>query len=286
MNSTITMHLKTTLLFLLMGLVTLSCARKDLIKPGDSLPVAFGKAKNLFEKGSYNEAAEAFETVIQTGRGTEYARDGQFFLAESYYEAGRYLLAASEYERFRTLYPQAPRREEVDFKEAYCYYQLSPRFKLSQRYTRTAIEKFQLFNSRYPNSDRVQESAEYITELRSKLARKLYNSAELYMRTDQYQAAIVYYDLTIDRYPESEWAERALVDEINAYVVYADRSVASRQEERYQKAIEAYETFLQLFPDSELRSRAEEYVDRARVGLANIDAPTDSANVTASQSNR
>lgn len=280
------MQLKSILLFLLAGLLTISCARKDLIKPGDSLPVAYGKAKNLFDRGSYTEAAEAFETVIQTGRGTEYARDGQYYLAESYYNAGRYLLAASEYERFRTLYPQSQRREEVDFKEAYCYYELSPRFKLSQRYTHTAIEKFQLFNSRYPNSQRVQESAEYITELRSKLARKLYNSAELYMRTDQYEAAIVYYDLTIDRYPESRWAERALVDEINAYVEYADRSVTSMQEERYQKAVEAYEKYLQLFPDSELRSEAEDYVDKARVALANLDTQSDTAGVTASQENR
>lgn len=286
MNTRISMQLKTGLLFLIMGLLTMSCARKDLIKPGDSLPVAFGKAKNLFDKGSYTESAEAFETVIQTGRGTEYARDGQYYLAESYYEAGRYLLAASEYERFRTLYPQSPRRDEVDFKEAYCYYQLSPRFKLSQKYTHTAIEKFQLFNSRYPDSERVQEAAEYITELRSKLARKLYNAAELYMRTDQYEAAIVYYDLTIDRYPESEWAERSLVDEINAYVIYADRSVATRQRERYQKAVEAYEKYLQLFPDSEYRSRAESYVDKARLALANLDAQADSGNVTASQSNR
>lgn len=286
MNTQLFRHLKTVILLLLIGSVTVTCARKDLIKPGDSLPVAFGKAKNLFDNGSFREAAQAFETVIQTGRGTEYARDGQYYLAESYYEDERYLLAASEYERFRTLYPQSPRREEVDFKEASCYYQLSPRYKLSQRYTRTAIEKFQLFNSRYPNSERIQQSSEYISELRSKLARKNYNAAELYMRTDQYEAAIVYYDLTIDQYPETEWAERALVDEINAYVVYADRSVTSMQRERYQKAVEAYEKYLQLFPNSEYRSRAEDYVDEARVALADLGSPADTGSVTVSQNNR
>ncbi|MGK7370554.1 MAG: outer membrane protein assembly factor BamD, partial [Candidatus Halalkalibacterium sp. M3_1C_030] len=216
---------KTGILLLLIALVGITCARKDLIKPGDTLPQAFGKAKNLYDNGKYGDAVEALETVIRIGRGTEYAKDAQFLLAESYFKDERYLLAASEYERFQTLYPNSPRREEVDFKNAYCYYELSPRFKLSQQYTRTAIEKFRLFNSRYPDSERVQESAEYITEMRSKLARKLYNAADLYMRTDRYEAAIIYYDLTIDRYPESEWAERALVNEINAYVIYADNSV-------------------------------------------------------------
>lgn len=286
MNNHILVHFKTAILLLLIGLTAVTCARKDLIKPGDTLPQAFGKAKNLYENGKYSEAAQAFETVIRIGRGTEYARDAQFYLAESYYEDGRYLLAASEYERFRTLYPQSPRREEADFKEAYCYYELSPRFKLSQKYTNTAIEKFRLFNSRYPDSDRIQQSSEYITELRSKLARKLYNSADLYMRTDQYEAAIIYYDLTIDRYPESKWAERALVNEINAYVMYADRSVRSKQRERYEKAIASYEKYLQLFPDSEYRSQAENYVDDARIALADLGSPADSSTASASQSNR
>lgn len=280
------MRLRTSMMLLLIGVVGLSCARKDLIKPGDSLPQAYGKAKNLFDKGDYSESAEAFETVIRIGRGTDYARDAQFYLAEAYFEDERYLLAASEYERYRTLYPRSPRREEVDFKEAYSFYELSPRFKLSQQYTNSAIEKFQLFNSRYPDSERVQESSEYITELRSKLARKLYNSADLYMRTDQFQAAIIYYDLTIDRYPESKWAERALVNEINAYVIYADRSVSSKQRERYELAVSSYEKYLQLFPDSEFRSEAEKYVDDARAALADLGSPDTNSTVTASQSNR
>lgn len=279
-------RIKSGILLLLIALVGITCARKDLIKPGDTLPQAFGKAKNLFDKGEYGDAVQAFETVIRIGRGTEYAKDAQFLLAESYFNDERYLLAASEYERFQTMYPNSPRREEVDFKNAYCYYELSPRFKLSQQYTNTAIEKFRLFNSRYPDSDRVQEAAEYITEMRSKLARKLYNAADLYMRTDRYEAAIIYYDLTIDRYPETEWAERALVNEINAYVIYADNSVSSKQRERYTKAVDSYEKFLQLFPESDLRSRAENYVDEARVALAELGPATDDSNVTASKDSR
>lgn len=285
MNTLISTRLKTGILLLLIALVGITCARKDLIKPGDTLPQAFGKAKNLYDNGKYSDAVNAFETVIRIGRGTEYAQDAQFLLAESYFEDGRYLLAASEYERFQTLYPNSPRREEVDFKNAFCYYKLSPRYKLSQQHTHTAIEKFRLFNSRYPNSDRVQEAAEYISELRSKLARKLYNAADLYMRTDQYEAAIIYFDLTIDRYPETEWAAQALVDEINAYVIYADNSITSKQRERYTKAVESYEKFLQLFPESDLRSKAEDYVDDARTALAELGPSSDESTVTASKDN-
>ena len=266
-TSTLTYKLSCLLLLIF---VFASCKNDALIKRGDSLEVAFDKAMAFYEKEDYSNSAEAFETVVQIARGTEYGQDAQFYLAESYYHNERYLLAASEYERFISLFPRAERRQEVQFKEAHCYYQLSPRYKLDQKYTQKAIEKFQLYTSRFPNSERSDEVGKYISEMRSKLAKKLYHSANMYMRTDRYEAAVIYYDLTIDKYPETQWAQRALVDEIKTYNTYASRSVLARQKERYQKAIETYETFIQLFPNGEYREQAEELVDEARSQIADL----------------
>lgn len=260
----------TAVLSLISILLLAGCGKKELIRPGDSLDTAYEKALNQYEKENYREAIDAFETVLQIGRGTAYAENAQYYLAESYFQKKDYLLAASEYERFSSLYPRSERREEVDFKEAFCYYKLSPRYQLEQKYTRRAIEKFRLFQSRYPDSERIKETAKYITDMRSKLAKKLYYAADLYMRLDQFEAATIYYSMTIDRYPETSWAELALVKQINAYVIYANRSVRERQEERYQKAIDSYEKYLQLFPNGKHRSEAENYVDDAREALANL----------------
>lgn len=264
-------NLLRTVCILFLAVAFISCKNEDLIQRGDSLEVAYKKAMSLYQSGDYSDAADAFETVIQISRGTEYGREAQYYLAESYFNNERYLLAASEYSRYITLHPRGDRREDAQFKEAFSYYKLSPRYKLDQKHTRTAIEKFRLYNSRYPNSERVEEAAEYITELRSKLAKKLYYAADLYQRTDRYEAAIVYYDLTIDNYPESIWAQRALVDEIETFVTYADRSVTERQRERYESAVEAYEKFIQLFPDGDYRSEAEDHVDEARSALASLE---------------
>ncbi|MGM0545116.1 MAG: outer membrane protein assembly factor BamD [Bacteroidota bacterium] len=265
--STLTVTFSWILLF---AFIFASCKNSNLIQRGDSVEVAYEKAMAFYEKEDYNEAAEAFETVIQIARGTEYGQEAQYYLAESYYNDGRYLLAASEYERFISLFPREDRREEAQFKEAYCYYKLSPRYKLDQQYTQRAIEKFQLYNSRFSDSERADEVGEYISEMRSKLAKKLYYSGDLYMRTDSYDAAIIYYDLVIDKYPESKWAQRALVDEIKTYNIYADRSVLARQQERYEKAVETYEKFIQLFPEGEYRAEAEELVDEARTSIAEL----------------
>ncbi|MFH5833890.1 outer membrane protein assembly factor BamD [Halalkalibaculum sp. DA3122] len=248
-----------------------ACSKQNYIQRGDSLPEAYKKSMRLFQLGDYTEAVDAFETVFSLGRGTEYARNAQYYLAESHFNNENYLLAASEYERYASLFPRSERREEVDFKEAYCYYELSPRYRLDQTYTHRAIEKFNLFESRYPDSERLPQIAEYVDEMRAKLAHKMYNAADLYMRIDEYEAAAIYYGLTIDQYPETAWAEQALVDQINAYNTYAANSVSSKQQERYQKAVESYEKYLQLFPQGEHRSLADEYVDEARVALAQLE---------------
>lgn len=262
--------MRTFFIVVIAAMALVSCRSKELIRPGDSLEVAYEKALNQYENENYTEAANAFETVISIGRGTDIGQNAQFYLAESHYKNRRYLVAASEYNRYVQFYPNTPRRQEAEFKESLCYYNLSPRYRLDQSYTEQAIDGFRLYRSRYPDSERSEEAAEYIAELREKLARRDYNAAEFYMRTDRYKSAAIYHDLVIDRFPETSWAEKALVRQIEAYVLYAERSVQRRQEERFEQALESYSTYLQLFPQGENRSRAEELYDRALSGLNEV----------------
>lgn len=271
MNPISTSFFPTFCFFILAGLLFSGCTGDELIRRGDSIEEAYQKSLAMYESENYDDAARAFERVLQIGRGTDLGRDAQYYLADSYFMGGQYLVAAAEFERFISQFPRDPRRQEVQFKEAYCYYELSPRYRLDQTYTRQAIEKFRIFNSGYPNSERTEEAAEYISELRAKLARKLYAAAELYMRVDAYEAATVYYGLVFNTYPETTWAEQALVNQISAYNIYAENSVRERQPERFRKAVESYETYLQLFPDGPNRSEAERLVDRARRALSELE---------------
>ncbi len=258
------------LILLTAALVFVSCRSRDLIRPGDSLEVAFEKAMNQFENENYSEAARAFDIVISIGRGTDIGQDSQFYLAESYFRQRRYLLSASEFSRYVQFHPTSPRRETAEFKEALSYYHLSPRFKLDQTYTQRAIERFRLFNDRYPSSEHFSEAVTYIEELRGKLARRDYNAAEFYMRTGRYNSAAIYFGLVIDNFPESTWAESSLVRQIEAYILFAENSIPARQEERFRQALQSYSTYLQLFPQGEHRSRAEDLYDRAQEGIDRV----------------
>lgn len=252
------------------SLLIISCSNKKTIRPGDTLEVAFKKAMKMYESQDYAQAADAFETVISIGRGSDIGEQAQYLLAESYFKNGEYLMAASEYERYSTLYPQSEKKEEADFQRALCFYKLSPRYKLSQKHTRRAIELFELYISQYPDSDRVQQASDYIDQMRTKLAHKMFESAKLYQRTDEYEAAAIYYGITTERYPETEWAEKAKVNQIFAYIQFARRSVSSKKVERYEKAINSYEQYVQLFPEGPNREQAEKYLNTAEEELAEL----------------
>jgi outer membrane protein assembly factor BamD len=252
-----------------------SCANKNAIKPGDTVDVAFDKAKALYDKQKYGDAARAFETVLSLGRGTDQAREAQYLLADSYFKNREYLISASEYRRYVTFYPRSERREEAEFMEAFSYYKISPRFKLDQTDTERAITLFRVFLGKYPDSQKTAEAAQLVDEMRDKLAKKSFTSANMYFNLKMYNSAAMYYQITIDNFPETEYAEQSLVKQIQSYVLFADMSVSERQAERYQMAIDSWMRYTQLFPNGKNRGTAESLYNTARNALNRIGTPAD-----------
>lgn len=244
-----------------------ACTNKTVIRPGDTLEEAFNKAKAQYEKEKYAEAAGSFETVLSMGRGTIIAEEAQYLLAESYFKNGEFLMAASEYERFLSYYPRSEIREEIAFKEAYCYYELSPRYKLDQAETKQSIEKLQLFMNRYPNSVYADSSVVLIDIMREKLAKKSFETAKLYKRLMYFEAAAIYFGITLDRFPETSYAELSLVEQAHSYILLATNSVPNKKVERFEKVISTYEKYIQIFPTGKNRILIEEYLDEAKVGI-------------------
>ena len=224
------------------------------------------------EEEDYQQAVRLFRAVFEYGRGNEWAPKARFKLAMAQRELGKHLVAANEFKRFTELYRNNELLPRAEFERANSYYLRSPSYRLSQTDSREAVSLFRLFIDRYPNHELVPEAKEKIDELRAKLAHKKYAAGELYERREMWEAASTVYEETFDQYPDTPWADDALLGAVRTYIRYADRSVQKKQAERYQKAIQNYNRLTQLFPESALLDEAESHYSEARRKLDQVQA--------------
>lgn len=252
----------TTRLHLLVGSLLLTllfvagCSGSGRISHS-SAEQAYQKGMEAYEAEKYDRAIRYFRGVFSYGRGNEYAADAQFQLANAYRERKQHYLAATEYRRFTQLYRNDPRLPEAAYQRAMSYYQVSPQYQLDQSDTRKAVSYLQLFVEQYPNHELVSDAEERIDELRNKLARKQLEAGELYERRSLYRAAAHAYESLFDQYPDTRWADEALLGAIRSYIGFSEQSIRARQPERLRKAIENYNRLTQVFPDSPLLGQAE-----------------------------
>jgi outer membrane protein assembly factor BamD len=231
---------------------------------------AYEKGMEQFEKENYDRALRYFRGVLSYGRGNEWGPDAQFQLAMTQRKKGKYLVAANEFKRFTQLYRNNQKVPRAEYERARAYYSRSPDYQLTQTDSRKAIDLFQLFIERYPDHELVPDAQAKIDKLRAKLAHKQFTAGKLYERRDMWRAATRSYEDVFDTYPDTPWADNALLGALRTYVRYADRSVQEKRAERYQKAIDQYGRLTQLFPDSPLLKQAQPLRDEAQRKLERV----------------
>ena len=239
---------------------------------------AFEQGMERYEAGKYERAAQYFQGAFDFGRTHEWADDAQLFLARAYRANREYILASSEYSRFVEIYRGDERVPLAEFERAMTYFERSPGYQLDQTDTERGIEVFNLYMKRYPNHDSLMVAAQRVLQLRQKLARKQYNTATLYERRELYEAAALSYEVVFDKYPDTPWADDALLGAIRTYIGFSNQCVEGRQPERLQKAIDHYQRLLQIFPDSELLKEAETFYERANAQMERL-IPAEGAKV-------
>ena len=224
------------------------------------------------EEEDYQQAIRLFRAVFEYGRGNQWAPQARFKLAMAQRKLGKHLVAANEFQRFAKLYRNNELLPRAEFERANSYYLRSPMYRLGQSDSRQAISLFRLFIDRHPSHELVPEAKTKINELRAKLAHKKYAAGQLYERREMWSAATTVYEDAFDQYPDTPWADNALLGAVRTYVRYADRSIQNKQAERYQKAIENYNRLTQLFPESDLLNQAETFYSEARRKLDRVQS--------------
>jgi len=247
--------------------VLAGCSGYEKILKSKDNELKYSKALYYYNKSDFYHASLLLEQILPIYRGTNRADTVNYYYAYSQYGQGDYLLASSYFDSFRKNFPKSGFTEKAEYLYAYCFYLTSPRYELDQDNTNLAIDAFQEFISKYPQSKKVDDAKKLIKELFQKLEEKEFKSAWLYYHTENYKAAIIALQNSLKDYPNSEYREEEEFLILKSAYIYASNSVVQKQKERYQSAVDYYYNFIAEFPDSKYIKEAQKMYDVATKDL-------------------
>lgn len=236
--------------FLLVVLLMSSCGEyQKLLKSGD-YQLMYKKAVEYYNNGDYTRSMNLFDGIRTVFTGTSKAQSIAYYRAFCSYNQKDYEVAAELFKQFVTMYPESSYAEECLYMIGYCNYLASPKPRLDQAVTESAIESFSLYLSRYPNSTRKEQINEYMDIMRDKLSYKDYLSARNYYLRERYKAAVVSLENCLKDYPGSKYREEIMYMLFNSKYEMAVNSIEDKQYERYNAAKEEYYYFVDEYPNS------------------------------------
>jgi outer membrane protein assembly factor BamD len=235
---------------LLMLILLSSCGEYQKLLKSSDFDLKKTKAKEYYDKGEYVKSTELLTQILPRFRATDEAEELNWINAQSYFGMKDYFMAGSYYKSFVDQFPFGKHAEEANYMGALCDYNISAKPELDQENTRNAIEGFNIFLNKYPNSSKVESARNMVKDLQDKLVEKSYHSAKLYYDMKQYKAAIVALTNSLKEYSDTKYREKMMYLKLNSLFQYAELSLANKQKERYQATLDDYYSFMEEFPKS------------------------------------
>ena len=248
-----------SILLCLIAVLLLSCSEYNKILKGSDYDLKFEKAKEYYEKNQCYRSLPLLDELMSYFRMTNKGEEVYYYYAKTQYCMGDYYLAGYYYKRFVKNFPQSYRAEECAFNAAICMMRNSPDYYLDQSDSYKAIDEFQLFMSKYPNSVWVDSCNTLVKDLRSRLEKKSFEKAKLYYRMEKYRSAVIAFKSALSEFPDTQYKEDIMFLSLKSNYLYAENSVDVKKVERFEETIKSYHNFVDSFKNSNYYREAENY---------------------------
>ena len=175
---------------------------------------------NYIDNEKYSKAKIEIEYLLLLDPLSNYAGDAQFYLSNCYFYLGDYVQAIAEYNKY--LSRQDAKLgfvKESKYMLSKCYFNMSLDFNKDQTGTIIAIEKLQEFIEQSIMIDYIDEIEIMILDLRNKLAKKDFYTANLYVKLGEVDSANIYYVSIIDNYYDTDYVNHAIFNMAILYFV-------------------------------------------------------------------
>ncbi len=261
-------YIKIAVLFLALAFTASSCkSQYDMLLQSNDVDEVYKGAFSYFEAGKYLKAADLFDKLLLSVRGTSRDDTVQFHLGLSNYRYGDYVIAEANFSQFVSVFPRSVFTEEAKYLRVECLYGSTFRFDLDQLPTYKAMSSISLFLYEYPDSPHLRRMRDMLVDLQERLDRKSFEAAKLYYKIEDYKAAAYALKGVLKDNADNQYREEVLYYIVAANYKYASNSIPSKQRERYLSLIDEYYNFVSEFPLSKYRKETDQMFERAQQNL-------------------
>lgn len=162
-----------------------------------------------YAEEDWTNAIEYYQEVVFE-RNAAFTAEAQMKLGNCYFFDGQYADAIIEYEELIRLFPDYRDIEPAYFNIAVSWWEESLPAQYDQEETNRAIDAFQIFLEKFPNSERKSEARDYLDKCARKLREKAFHSGYIYYMTWDYPAALMYFDEIISYGAGDEFERKSL----------------------------------------------------------------------------
>ncbi|MEM1060428.1 MAG: outer membrane protein assembly factor BamD [Verrucomicrobiota bacterium] len=171
-----------------------------------------GEPKRLWRiplGSDYGKAVEIFEQVVKNAPYGRNAPDAMFHIGLAFEKQGKFNEAVASYNRLIDKYPGSPLVDDAMYQIGFTWKLASKKPEYDQSAAQKAIEGFQDFMVRFPNSDKVVAAEEHVDSLTERRTEGAYEVAKFYEKQGNKKAAYIYYNEVVRTMPDSDVAKKA-----------------------------------------------------------------------------
>lgn len=220
------------ILYLIVVLLLVSCSSKAPKKTENPVDL-YVAGVELMKQKKYDDSIKKFNAIREQYPFDPMALVAAVKLGDAYFLKKDYVLAAGTYEDYFKAHPDEDNIPYVLFRLGECYEKLSPTVDRDQANTIKGIERITYLRNRYPTSSYAAESVNRLAAFIQKLADRELYVGEFYVRTAQYNGAIMRLEPMIKQYPKSKNIDKALF-----YLYDAHRQLGNQEKaDQYLKTL-------------------------------------------------
>jgi len=150
-----------------------------------------------------------FKSLAEKVPNSEYGSKAQYQLGMLFIKLKRYDDAKEAFTRLIDKYPDSAWYAPAKYQLAQATAKGFAGTDYDARAVHEATARLDEFLSSHPDSDVAGQASDSLKDLNEKAAKKSYETASFYEQRKQYKAAKVYYEIVLDKYPRTGWAEKS-----------------------------------------------------------------------------